>query len=90
MPLQPGSDIDALKFLMEQHGLGQSDLKNKIGSQGVLSEILDGKQQLNLSHQWHYLKPRHALRSIYHVFSLIWFLQFFMASASFEMASIAA
>ena len=50
MPLQPGSGIDALKFLMEQHGLGQSDLKNKIGSQGVLSEILNGKQQLNLSH----------------------------------------
>ena len=40
--------------------------------------------------QWHYLKPRHALRSIYHVFSLIWFLQFFVVSASFEMASIAA
>ena len=50
MPLQLGSGIDALKFLMEQHGLCQSDLKNKIGSQGVLSEILNGKRQLNLSH----------------------------------------
>jgi HTH-type transcriptional regulator/antitoxin HigA len=49
-PLQQGSGIDALKFLMEQHGLGQGDLKNEIGSQGVVSEILNGKRQLNLSH----------------------------------------
>jgi hypothetical protein len=40
--------------------------------------------------QWRYLKPRHALRSIYHVFSLICFLQLFEVSASLEMASIAA
>lgn len=45
-----GSGIDALKFLMEQHGLDQSDLKNEIGSQGVVSEILNGKRQLNLTH----------------------------------------
>jgi HTH-type transcriptional regulator/antitoxin HigA len=48
--LQKGSSIDALKFLMEQHGLDQSDLKNEIGSQGVVSEILNGKRQLNISH----------------------------------------
>jgi HTH-type transcriptional regulator/antitoxin HigA len=48
--LQQGSGIDVLKFLMEQHGLGQGDLKNEIGSQGVVSEILNGKRQLNLSH----------------------------------------
>ncbi|MFO3391921.1 helix-turn-helix domain-containing protein [Legionella pneumophila serogroup 8] len=48
--LQKGSGIDALKFLMEQHGLDQSDLKDEIGSQGVVSEILNGKRQLNLSH----------------------------------------
>ena len=48
--LQTGRGIDALKFLMEQHGLDQSDLKNEIGSQGVVSEILNGKRQLNLSH----------------------------------------
>ena len=50
MPLQPGSGIDALKFLMTQHGLDQSDFKKEIGSQGVVSEILNGKRQLNLSH----------------------------------------
>lgn len=48
--LQKGSGIEALKFLMEQHGLDQSDFKNEIGSQGVVSEILNGKRQLNLSH----------------------------------------
>lgn len=40
--------IDALKFLMKQHGLKQTDLK-EIGSQGVVSEILNGKRQLNLT-----------------------------------------
>lgn len=49
-PLQQKSGIDALKFLMEQHGLDQSDFKKEIGSQGVVSEILNGKQSLNLSH----------------------------------------
>ncbi len=41
------SGIDALKFLMEQHGFNQSDL-SEIGSQGVISEILNRKRQLNL------------------------------------------
>lgn len=37
---------DVLRLLMEQHGLVQSDLAD-IGSQGVVSEILNGKRQLN-------------------------------------------
>lgn len=48
--LQKGNGIDALKFLMEQHGLDQSDLKNELGSQGVVSEMLNGKRQLNITH----------------------------------------
>ncbi len=40
--------VDALKFLMEQHHLKQTDLKSEIGSQGVVSEILNGKRQLNV------------------------------------------
>lgn len=39
--------IDALKFMMVEHGLGQSDLSD-IGSQGVVSEILNGKRELNV------------------------------------------
>lgn len=39
--------IDALKFLMQQHGLKQNDL-TEIGSQGVVSEILSGKREFNI------------------------------------------
>jgi len=42
-----GNPIDALNALMEEHGLKQSDLP-EIGSQGVVSEILSGKRQLNV------------------------------------------
>jgi HTH-type transcriptional regulator/antitoxin HigA len=42
-----GDPINALKTLMEEHGLKQSDL-TEIGSQGVVSEILSGKRQLNV------------------------------------------
>lgn len=47
--LEERTGIDALKFLMEQHVLNQNDLKNEIGSQGVVSEILNGKRQLNVT-----------------------------------------
>ncbi len=39
--------IDALKYLMELHQLNQADL-HEIGSQGVVSEILNRKRNLNL------------------------------------------
>lgn len=45
--LLPTSPVDALRFLMEQNGLKQSELP-EIGSQGVVSEILNGKRALNL------------------------------------------
>jgi HTH-type transcriptional regulator/antitoxin HigA len=38
---------ETLKTLMEEHGLSQSDL-SEIGSQGVVSEILAGKRELNV------------------------------------------
>ena len=46
-PLPEVAGVQALRFLMEQHGLEQSDLR-EIGSQGVVSEILNGKRDLNL------------------------------------------
>ena len=46
-PLPATTGLQALKFLMEQHGLKQSDL-HEIGSQGVISEILAGKWDLNI------------------------------------------
>ena len=42
-----GSSIDALKLLMKEHGLKQSDL-TELGSQGVVSEVLSDKRQLNV------------------------------------------
>ena len=42
-----GNTKDVLNALMEEHGLKQSDL-SEIGSQGVVSEILSGKRQLNV------------------------------------------
>ena len=42
-----GNPIDALKYLMGDHGLKQVDLP-EIGSQGVVSEILSGRRQLNV------------------------------------------
>lgn len=39
--------LDALKFLMASHNLHQADLA-EIASQGVMSEILNGKRTLNL------------------------------------------
>ncbi|MFA4910540.1 MAG: helix-turn-helix domain-containing protein [Desulfobacteria bacterium] len=47
IPEIKGNPIDTLKALMEEHGLKQSDL-SEIGSQGVVSEILTGKRQLNI------------------------------------------
>lgn len=38
---------EALKALMESHNLSQSDL-SEIGSQGIVSEILSGKRELNV------------------------------------------
>lgn len=41
--------IDMLEFLMEEHGLGQSDLP-EIGSQSLVSKILNGERQLTVEH----------------------------------------
>ena len=47
IPEIKGTPNDALITLMDEHGLKQSDLP-EIGSQGVISEILSGKRQLNV------------------------------------------
>jgi len=45
-PMPKAEPREALQFLMEEHGLKQSDLA-EIGSQGVVSEILAGKRAIN-------------------------------------------
>ena len=43
----PGGPVAVLRLLMDEHGLSQSDLP-EVGSQGVVSEILRGRRQINL------------------------------------------
>ena len=46
-PVKESNGITVLKELMVEHSLNQTDLK-EIGSQGVVSEILNGKRELNI------------------------------------------
>jgi HTH-type transcriptional regulator / antitoxin HigA len=41
------SGVEALRYLMREHGLNQGDLP-EVGTQSVISEILSGKRQINL------------------------------------------
>lgn len=45
-PIPEGSPAEVLRLLMAEHGLRQSDFP-EIGSQGVVSEILSNKRELN-------------------------------------------
>jgi HTH-type transcriptional regulator/antitoxin HigA len=46
VPIPAAKPVAVLKFLMREHDLRQSDLP-EIGSQGVVSEVLTGKRELN-------------------------------------------
>jgi HTH-type transcriptional regulator / antitoxin HigA len=46
-PLPAASGAEVLAYLLEEHGLTQSALP-EVGSQGVVSEILRGKRELNV------------------------------------------
>ena len=46
-PIPDATGAEVLRFLMDEHGLTQSDLP-EVGSQGVVSEILNGKRELNI------------------------------------------
>jgi len=46
-PIPEASSADMLRFFMDEHSLTQSDLP-EVGSQGVVSEVLNGKRELNV------------------------------------------
>jgi HTH-type transcriptional regulator/antitoxin HigA len=46
-PIPEATGVDVLRFLMDEHELTQSELP-EIGSQGVVSEVLNGKRELNV------------------------------------------
>ena len=47
-PLEKPTAIEVLKYLMEEHGLNEGDLP-EIGDENLVSELLAGKQELNLT-----------------------------------------
>ena len=46
-PAKKISSVEMLKFLMDEHGLGQDDLP-EIGSQSLVSKILNGERLITL------------------------------------------
>ena len=46
IPEPQGDPIECLKYLMNEHGLKQKDLK-ELGSPGVISEVLSKNRELN-------------------------------------------
>jgi HTH-type transcriptional regulator/antitoxin HigA len=46
-PIPDATGAEILRFLMDEHDLTQSDLP-EVGSQGVVSEILNSKRELNV------------------------------------------
>ena len=48
-PVPEYSGTEMLRFLMDEHGLMPPDL-SEIGSQSVVSEILNGKRELTVKH----------------------------------------
>lgn len=48
-PVPPPTPIEAIKFVMDQRGLKQSDLVRYVGSKSKVSEVLNGKRALTLS-----------------------------------------
>ena len=60
MPRAKPSEV--LKVLMQEHGLRQSDMR-EIGSQGVVSEVLAGRRNLN-AHQIAKLAKRFSVSPV--------------------------
>ncbi|MCY7375781.1 MAG: hypothetical protein LH472_07395, partial [Pyrinomonadaceae bacterium] len=48
-PLEASSPLDTLKFLMSENDLKQKDIVEFFGSQGVASEVLNGKRAISKS-----------------------------------------
>src|SRR5262249_42714811 len=49
-PLPHARPLEVLRFLMGQHSLKQKDLVDVFGTASIVSEILNGKRELNKDH----------------------------------------
>lgn len=47
-PVEHGTPLDMIRFVMEQNDYSQTDLANLLGSRSRASEILNGKRALTL------------------------------------------
>ena len=63
-PMPECNGAEMLHFFMEEHGLTQSDLP-EIGSQGVVSEVLHGKRELNIRQVRALAKRFHASPAVF-------------------------
>jgi HTH-type transcriptional regulator/antitoxin HigA len=45
--LPKASPLEVIAFLMDQHGLKQKDLVDVFGTKSIISEVLNGKRDLN-------------------------------------------
>src|ERR1700728_551013 len=48
--LPRASPLEALRFLMDQHGLRQKDVFDVFGTRSVASEVLSGRRELSKEH----------------------------------------
>ena len=46
-PMGDANGVDVIRLLMQEQGITQADLP-EIGSQGIVSEVLSGKRELNI------------------------------------------
>lgn len=51
-PIDPPDAVEAIRFRMEQSGLGHADLARLVGSRSRASEILRRKRPLTLEQAW--------------------------------------
>jgi len=48
--LPKSSPLEVVEFLMDQHGLKQKDLADVFGTPSIVSEVMNGKRELNKEH----------------------------------------
>ncbi len=48
-PIEPADPIDAIEFMMQQKGLGRSDLEPALGKSGRVSEVLNRRRSLSIN-----------------------------------------
>jgi HTH-type transcriptional regulator / antitoxin HigA len=63
-PVAASNGADILRYFMEEFGLSQSDLP-EIGSQGVVSEVLNGKRELNIKQIRRLAKRFHVSSAVF-------------------------